>query len=250
MPLTDGLHPGQMFVIAARPSMGKTALAMSIVEHVAVDEKIPSVIFSLEMISRQLSQRILCSRARVSLGRVRDGFMREQDFQALTNAGSQLAESPLLIDDAVGLTLQDLAQRLRFYVETHGIRLAIIDPLQLLHSEGRITKHSREAENSTISAGIKTLVMELNIPIIVLVGLNRLGQKNKPRLRDLGSIDLDADVVTLLVRDEYYSDSNEELDELPGKSTLIVAKDRNGRVGEVPLTFIGEYVRFESRSQE
>jgi replicative DNA helicase len=256
--MTDGLHGAEMFVIAARPSMGKTALAMNIAEHVAVDHKKPVAIFSLEMSSQQLVQRLLCSRARVNLQRVRDGFLAERDFPNLTSAASKLAESKIYIDDTAGLSILELRAKARRLKTQHDIQLVVIDYLQLLRSTSRRAQDNRQLEIAEISSGVKALAKELAIPIIVLAQLNRNPEnrsgdsKGRPRLSDLresGSIEQDADLVALLVREEYYADTDEEKQEAEGKATLIIAKQRNGPVGDVPLTFLKEFTRFEDRAR-
>ena len=221
--LTSGLHPAEMIVIAARPSMGKTALAMNIAEHVAVNEGRPVAVFSLEMSAQQLVQRLLCSRAGVNSQKVRDGtFLAERDFPKLTAAASKLAEAKIFIDDSPGLNILELRAKARRLKAQHDIELIVIDYLQLLRSTSRRGQDNRQIEISEISAGIKGLAKELNIPIIVAAQLNRNPEnrtgdsKGRPRLSDLresGSIEQDADVVGLLVRQEYYADTEEEKDE-------------------------------------
>ncbi|MGA3171809.1 MAG: replicative DNA helicase [Chthoniobacteraceae bacterium] len=256
--MTDGLHGAEMFVIAARPSMGKTALALNIAEHVAVDHKKPVAVFSLEMSSQQLVQRLLCSRARVNLQRVRDGFLSERDFPNLTAAASKLAESKIYIDDTAGLSILEMRAKARRLKTQHDVQLIVIDYLQLLRSTSRRAQDNRQLEIAEISAGVKALAKELAIPIIVLAQLNRNPEnrsgdsKGRPRLSDLresGSIEQDADIVALLVREEYYADTDEEKQEAEGKATLILAKQRNGPVGDVPLTFLKEFTRFEDRAR-
>jgi len=255
--LTDGLHGGEMFVIAARPSMGKTALAMNIGEHVAVDQKLPIAIFSLEMSTQQLVQRMLCSRARVSLKKVGEGFLQEREFPLLMNAASKLADCKMLIDDTSALSILELRAKARRLKTQHDIQLIIIDYLQLLRSTSRRAQDNRQLEIAEISSGVKALAKELAIPIIVLAQLNRnpenrsADSKGRPRLSDLresGSIEQDADIVTLLVREKYYADTDEERQEAGGKSTLIIAKQRNGPIKDVPLTFLEEFTRFEDRA--
>jgi replicative DNA helicase len=257
--MTDGLHGGEMIVVAARPSMGKTALGMNIAEHIALDLKKPVAVFSLEMSSQQLVQRTLCSRARVNLSRVRDGFLSERDFPALQSAASKLAESKIFIDDTSGLTILELRAKARRLKSQHDIAAIFIDYLQLLRSATKRAQDNRQLEIAEISAGLKGLSKELNIPVVVLAQLNRnpenrMGDsRGRPRLSDLresGSIEQDADLVGLLVREEYYLDSEEEKKEAAGKATLIIAKQRNGPVGDVPLTFLKEYTRFENRAEE
>lgn len=257
--MTDGLHKAEMVVIAARPSMGKTALAMNIAEHIAVDQKKPIAVFSLEMSAQQLVQRLLCSRAKVDLGRVRDGFLSERDFPALTAAASRLAESKIFIDDTAGLSILELRAKARRLKSQHGIEAIFIDYLQLLRSTSRRAQDNRQLEIAEISSGLKALAKELELPILVLAQLNRNPEqragesKGRPRLSDLresGSIEQDADLVGLLVREEYYADSDEDKKESEGKATLIIAKQRNGPVGDVRLTFLKQFTRFEDRADD
>jgi replicative DNA helicase len=257
--MTSGLHPAEMIVIAARPSMGKTALVMNIAEHAAVNDRRPVAVFSLEMSSQQLVQRMLCSRARVNLKKVRDGFLVDSDFDRLRGAASKLAEANIFIDDTAGLSILELRAKARRLKSKHDIELIVIDYLQLLRSTSRRGQDNRQIEISEISAGIKGLAKELKIPIIVAAQLNRNPEirtgesKGRPRLADLresGSIEQDADLVGLLVRQEYYADTEEEKDEVEGKADLIIAKQRNGPTGDIPLTFLKEFTRFEDRARE
>ena len=258
--MTNGLHPAEMIVIAARPSMGKTALAMNIAEHVAIQLQKPVAIFSLEMSAQQLIQRLLCSRARVNLQRVRDGFLNENDFRNLTSAASKLAAGKIFIDDSGRhfLSIVELRAKGRRLKSQHNIELIVIDYLQLLRSTTRRASENRQIEIAEISSGIKALSKELHVPIIVLAQLNRNPEnrtgdsKGRPRLSDLresGSIEQDADLVGLLVREEYYADDEEAKKEAEGKADLIIAKQRNGPVGDVPLTFLKEFTRFEDRAR-
>jgi replicative DNA helicase len=257
--MLDGLHRAEMIVIAARPSMGKTALAMNIAEYIALEAKLPVAVFSLEMSTSQLVQRLLCSRARVNLGSVRNGFLAERDFPALTAAASKLAESKIFIDDTPGLSILELRAKSRRLKSQHDIQAIFIDYLQLLRSTSRRAQDNRQLEIAEISSGLKSLSKELNLPIVVLAQLNRNPEqrsgesKGRPRLSDLresGSIEQDADVVALLVREEYYAENEEDKKDSEGKATLIIAKQRNGPVGDVPLTFLKEFTRFENRARE
>ena len=257
--LTSGLHSSEMIVIAARPSMGKTALAMNIAEHAAIEVKLPVAIFSLEMSAQQLVQRMLCSRARVNLAKTRDGFLAEADFPKLTHAASKLAEAKIFIDDSAGLSILELRAKARRLKAQQDVQLIIVDYLQLLRSTSRRAHDNRQLEISEISAGLKGLAKELKIPIIVVAQLNRNPEirtgsgKGVPRLADLresGSIEQDADLVGLLVREEYYADSDEERTELEGKAELIIAKQRNGPIGQVKLTFLKSFTRFEDRAED
>jgi replicative DNA helicase len=253
--MTSGMHGSEMIVIAARPSMGKTALVMNIAEHVAVQEKLPIGVFSLEMSSQQLVQRLLCSRARVNLQKVRDGFLAERDFPSLTAAASKLAEAKIFIDDSAGLSILELRAKARRLRAQQDVQLLIVDYLQLLRSTSRRAQDNRQLEISEISAGIKGLAKELKIPIIVVAQLNRQPEARsggKPRLSDLresGSIEQDADLVGLLVRPEIYEEDEEARAEKAGEAELIIAKQRNGPVGEIPLTFLKEFTRFETRAR-
>ncbi len=253
--MTNGMHPSEMIVIAARPSMGKTALAMNIAEHAALEHGASVAIFSLEMSAQQLVQRLLCSRARVNLQRLRDGFLGKNDHQNLSKAANAFSKSKIHIDDTAGLSILELrakARRLKDRKDA-GLDLIVIDYLQLLRSPSKRGQENRQIEIAEISSGIKALAKELKIPIIVLAQLNREAEKRgdgKPRISDLresGSIEQDADVVGLLVRSAYYAKDQEDREEKAGEAELIIAKQRNGPVGEVPLTFLNEFTRFETR---
>lgn len=249
--LTSGLHPGTVFVIAARPSMGKTSLAMNIAEHVAITQGKPVGVFSLEMSSEELVKRMLCSRAKVNLRSFHGGFLSEQrDYVPLTNVATELMKAPLYIDDTAGLTIHQVRARARRLKLQHDIQLVVIDYMQLMRAPSRRADSSRQVEISDISGGVKALAKELKIPIIVLSQLNRQPEQReegKPKLSDLresGSIEQDADIVGLLVRPEVYADDDEKA-EKKGKATLFIAKQRSGPQGNVNLTFLEEYTRFE-----
>src|SRR5215471_12305911 len=203
--MTTGLHGGEMIVIAARPSVGKTSLAMNIAEHVAVEQRLPVGVFSLEMTADSLMLRMLCSRSRVNLRNVREGFLAERDFPKLTGAAGKLAGAPLFIDDSSGLSILQLRAKARRMHQQYGIKLFVIDYLQLLHSTARRAEN-RQQEIADISNGIKSLAKELSVPVIVLSQLNREVEREKgraPRLSDLresGAIEQDADLVGLLYR--------------------------------------------------
>jgi len=253
--LTSGLHDGNMFIIAGRPSMGKTALAMNIAENVAVDRNTPVGVFSLEMSGQELVIRMLCSRASVNLRALHDGFPKDPDHHRLTAVASKLMKAPLYIDDSAGLTVNQVRARARRMKQQYGIRLLIIDYMQLMRAPSRRAETSRQAEVADISAGVKALAKELKIPIIVLSQLNRQPEsrdEGKPRLADLresGAIEQDADVVGLLLRPELYEEDKEQKEAEKGKATLIIAKQRNGPTGNIDLTFIGDYARFEDRAR-
>ena len=256
--MTDGLHGGEMIVVAARPSMGKTSLAMNIVEHVVLQQKLPVGVFSLEMTSESLVLRVLCSHAKVNLRSIREGFMSEHDFPKLTGAAGKLSNAPLFIDDSPGLSILQLRARARRLWQQHGVKLFVIDYLQLLHSTARRSQDNRQQEIADISSGIKSLAKELGVPVIVLSQLNRELERDKsrkPRLSDLresGAIEQDADVVGLLYKPSAGDDDDgvaveEQQDGVP--VNLLIAKQRNGPTGDVNLTFLKSYTRFESAAK-
>ncbi len=253
--MTSGLHGGEMVVIAARPSMGKTSLAMNIAEYVSIEQRLPVGVFSLEMTSESLVLRMLCSRSRVNLRNVREGFLAERDFPKLTGAAGKLANAPLFIDDSSALSILQLRAKARRMSQQYGIKLFVVDYLQLLHSTARRAEN-RQQEIADISSGIKSLAKELNVPVIVLSQLNRELEREKnrkPRLSDLresGAIEQDADVVGLLYTpssDDEESAGSAEQDAVP--VNLLIAKQRNGPTGDVNLTFLKSYTRFESASK-
>lgn len=252
--MTSGLHAGEMVVIAARPSMGKTSLAMNVAEHVAVDLRLPVGVFSLEMTSDSLVLRMLCSRARVNLRNIRDGFLAERDFPKLTGAAGKLAGAPLFIDDSSGLSILQLRAKARRMFQQYGIKLFVIDYLQLLHSTARRAEN-RQQEIADISNGIKALAKELKVPVIVLSQLNRELEKDKnrkPRLSDLresGAIEQDADLVALLYKPSSGDEDEGNVDQEAVPVNLLIAKQRNGPTGDVNLTFFKSYTRFESAAK-
>ncbi|HUJ10532.1 MAG TPA: replicative DNA helicase [Verrucomicrobiae bacterium] len=253
--MTSGLHAAQMIVIAARPSMGKTALAMNIAENCAIDHGLPVGIFSLEMSSEELIKRMLCSRARVNLRSIRDGFLGEQHFHPLTTAASLLMKAPLYIDDSAGLSIHQVRARARRMKQQYNIQLLIIDYMQLMRAPSRRADLSRQVEIADISAGIKALSKELKLPIIVLSQLNRQPEQRedgRPKLADLresGAIEQDADVVGLLVRPEMYATDTDDKADKKGDATLFIAKQRNGPTGDIHLTFRSEFTRFEDQAR-
>src|ERR1035441_9919913 len=226
--ITDGLHGSEMIVIAARPSMGKTSLAMNIAEHVVLEQKLRVAVFSLEMSAEALVLRMMCSLARVNLRSIREGFMSESDFPKLTSAAGRLAGAPLFIDDSAGLSILQLRARARRLAQQHGVKLFVIDYLQLLHSTARRAQENRQQEISDISSGIKALAKELKVPMLVLSQLNREPEKRErgaePKLSDLresGAIEQDADLVGLLYKpskadnDDESSSPSDEQDGVP-----------------------------------
>ncbi len=256
--MTTGLHGGEMIVIAARPSVGKTSLAMNIAEHVAIDQRLPVGVFSLEMTAESLVLRMLCSRSRVNLRNVREGFLAERDFPKLTGSAGKLANAPLFIDDSSALSVLQMRAKARRMHQQYGIKLFVIDYLQLLHSTSRRAEN-RQQEIADISSGIKALAKELNVPVIVLSQLNREIEREKgrpPRLSDLresGAIEQDADLVGLLYRPTKGEEEDSVGDSASNEGipvNLLIAKQRNGPAGEdVALTFLKAYTRFESAAK-
>ncbi|MGA2866006.1 MAG: replicative DNA helicase [Verrucomicrobiota bacterium] len=261
--MTSGLHEGEMIVIAARPSMGKTSLAMNIAEHVAIDLRLPVGVFSLEMTADALVLRVLCSRSRVNLKDVRSGFLAERDFPKITTAAGQLAGAPLFIDDSSALSILQLRAKARRMAQQYGIKLFVIDYLQQMHSTSRKVDN-RQQEIADISNGIKALAKELKVPMVVLSQLNRDFERDKTRkpnladLRESGAIEQDADFVGILYKvdpEDLSRRKDDVMDEETGMLpdvlpiNLLVAKQRNGPIGDVPLTFLRTLTRFESRAK-
>jgi len=252
--MTDGLHAGEMVVIAARPSMGKTSLAMNFVEHIVLEEQKPVGVFSLEMTAESLVMRMLYSRARMNHHDARAGLLAPSDFKKLTTAAGKMHKAPLYIDDTPGLSILQLRAKARRMKHQHDIQLIVIDYMQLLHSTSRRARDNRQQEISEISGGVKALAKELKLPVIVLSQLNREVERDKnrkPRLSDLresGAIEQDADVVGLLFK---AGNEDEEADEpSEGEAVgLAIAKQRNGPTGDVYLTFLKNFTRFESAAR-
>jgi replicative DNA helicase len=251
--MSNGLKPGEMFIVAARPSMGKTSFMMNIVEHVCIDLQKPTMVFSCEMSAFQIVQRLVFSRARYKMTDLQRGLMpQKKDLLAIRRASEEIANSKMFIDDTPGITINDLRAKARRKKRDENIQLIAIDYLQLMRSLSKQATSSREREIAEISAGLKGLAKELGIPIIVLAQLNR-GPENRtggtPRMSDLresGSIEQDADMVGLLYRSAYYADNDEERKEEEGRAELLLAKNRNGETGPIPLTFIAPLMRFET----
>lgn len=252
--MTSGLQDGEMVVIAARPSLGKTSLAMNIAEHVAVQLGLPVGVFSLEMTAKSLCTRMLCSLSRVDSKAVRDGFLTQTDFPKLTAAAARLKNAPLHIDDTGGLSILQLRAKARRMHAQHGLKLLVIDYLQLLHSNAQRSRENRQQEVADISSGIKALAKELNIPVIVLAQLNRELEKDKnrkPRMSDLresGAVEQDADLIGMLYRPN--ADEDEQRRDDVEQVNLLIAKQRNGPTGDVRLMFRKNITRFENAARE
>ncbi len=244
--MTSGLQKSDLIILAARPSMGKTALAISIAENVSVGNDVGVAVFSLEMSKEQLVQRMLCSQARVDAHKVRSGFLSPADWPKLTAAAGKLSSSKIFIDDTPAITVLELRAKARRLKAQNDIQLIILDYIQLMRSVHKTD--NRQQEISEISRSLKALARELSIPMVVLSQLSRAvesRQDKRPQLSDLresGAIEQDADVVVLLMREEYYNPTEENA----GVTDLIIAKQRNGPVGTVKLSFVKEYMRFEN----
>ena len=252
--MTGGFQRSDLIILAARPSMGKTAMALNMAYHACVEKKIPTAIFSLEMDKHSIMQRLICSAARANLGGVRRGQLPREIWPQLTRFTATVAEAPLYIDDTSGLNILDIRNRTRKLMsqlknENKTLGLVVIDYLQLIRGPGR--SESRQQEVAEISRLLKDLARSLELPVIALSQLNRRSEdkgreSNRPQLSDLrdsGSIEQDADFVGMIHREEYYK---REDPTVKNQATLIVAKHRNGPVGDVPLAFFHEYTRFDN----
>lgn len=248
--MSSGLQPSDFIVFAARPSMGKTSLALNIAEHVAVEEKLPVAIFSLEMSKPQLVLRLLCAYSKVNIHRVRTGFLGESDFPRIVAGAGRLSSAPIFIDDTPGISIMELRAKARRLKAKHDIKLIIVDYLQLMPSTSRRAEN-RQQDIADISRAFKSLARELNIPVLVISQLNRAvegRQDHRPQLSDLresGAIEQDADVVVLLLRKEYY-----DPEDSPGIADVIVAKQRNGPTGDMKLRFFSEFTKFEDYTEQ
>lgn len=246
---TAGLQPSDLIVIAGRPSMGKSAFALGIAEYAGVVEKIPLAMFSLEMSKEQLVQRMLCSHARVDAHKVRTGYLAPSDWPRLTAAAGKLSEAPIFIDDTPGISVMELRAKARRLKAHQNIQLIILDYLQLMRGSYGI--ENRQQEISEISRSLKALARELHVPVIAISQLSRAVEArtdHRPQLSDLresGAIEQDADLVTLILREEYYNSTSEN----QGVAEVIIAKQRNGPVGSLKLAFIKEYPRFENMAR-
>ncbi len=249
--MTAGLQPAELIVIAGRPSMGKTAFALNIAQYAAVNARVGVAVFSLEMSKEQLVLRLLCSEARVDQSKVRTGHAAERDFPKIAMAASRLSDAPIYIDDTAALSVLELRAKARRLKRDRDSKLGliIIDYLQLMRAHERTD--SREQEISGISRSLKALAKELNVPVVALAQLNRQVETRADKhpvmadLRESGAIEQDADVIAFLYRPVVYDKSAEER-----AAEVIIAKQRNGPVGHVDLTFMSEYTRFENRTQE
>jgi replicative DNA helicase len=254
--MSNGLKPGEMFVVAARPSMGKTSFMMNIVENICIDQQKPGMVFSCEMSAFQLAQRLVFARSKFAMSQLSRGYtINKGDLQRVQRAAMEIAASKLFIDDTAGISINELRAKARRKKRDENIQFIAIDYLQLMKSRTKQAENSREREIAEISAGIKGLAKELHLPIIILAQLNRgpesrsgksLGVPRMSDLRESGAIEQDADMVGLLYRTAYYAETEEEKEAEEGKAELVLAKNRNGETGHIPLTFIADLMRFES----
>lgn len=246
--LTSGLQNSDLIILAARPSMGKTAFALNVARNVAINENKMVAVFSLEMAKEQLSMRLLTAEARVNSDKLKTGLIDEDDWLRVTEAASVMSEAPIYIDDTPNITAMEIRAKARRLKLDNELAVIIIDYLQLM--KGPSMGDRRDLEIAEISRSLKSLAKELNIPIIALSQLNRmLEQRSDKRplmsdLRESGAIEQDADIIVFIYRDEVYN--KEENNPNKGKAELIVAKNRNGATGKAHLTFIGQYTRFEN----
>jgi len=248
--LTSGLQPGDLVIVAGRPSMGKTTFAVNIAEYAAIKQKLPVAVFSMEMPGEQLAMRMMSSLGRIDQHKLRIGKLDDDDWPRLTNAVGMLAETHFFIDDSPALTPTELRARARRLKREHDLGLIVVDYLQLMQVPGN--KENRATEISEISRSLKALAKELHVPVVALSQLNRsLEQRPNKRpvmsdLRESGAIEQDADVIVFIYRDEVYNEDSPD----KGIAEIIIGKQRNGPIGTVRLTFLGQYTRFENYTQD
>jgi len=245
---TSGLQPADLIIVAGRPSMGKTSLAMNLVEHAAIETQKPIAVFSMEMPGQQLATRMMASLGRVNAQKMRTGKLRSEDWNRLFSAINILNNAPIFIDDTAALTPLDLRSRVRRLAREQGdLGLIVIDYLQLMQTSGRVNEN-RTTEISAITRALKILAKEMNVPLILLSQLNR-SLESRPNkrplmsdLRESGSIEQDADLILFIYRDEQYNPDTKD----KGMAEVIISKQRNGPTGVVKLAFLGEYTRFDN----
>jgi replicative DNA helicase len=247
--MTSGLQPGELIIVAGRPSMGKTTLVMNMAEHVAIHEKKAVAVFSMEMSGPQLAMRMIGSVGRLDQHELRTGTFKEDDWGRVTDALGKLSEAQIYIDDTAGLNVLELRSRARrLHRQCGGLSLVVIDYLQLMSGTGGSREENRATEIAEISRSLKSLSKELKVPVVALSQLNRsvdARQDKRPMMSDLresGAIEQDADVILFIYRDEVYNTESPQ----KGIAEIIIAKQRNGPVGKKDLTFLGKYTRFEN----
>jgi len=241
------LQRGDLIIIAGRPSMGKTSFALNIAEHAAIKAKVPTAVYSMEMSAEQLSFRMISSLGSINQSKLRTGKFLDEDWARINSAVALMADAPIYIDETAALTCTEIRARARRLKREHGLGLVVVDYLQLMQGTGRVSEN-RATEISEISRSLKALAKELNVPVIALSQLNRAVESRpnkKPVMSDLresGAIEQDADVIAFIYRDEVYDPETPR----KGIADIIIAKQRNGPIGDLPLTFLGEYTRFEN----
>jgi replicative DNA helicase len=252
--LTGGLHDSELMILAARPSMGKTALALNIAEHVAIDgANKPVLVVSLEMSALELGDRLLCSRARVNSHRLRNGQLSAEDSRRLVQTAADVSRAPLFIDDSPSRNMTEIAATARRLKRQEDLALVVIDYLQLVEPDN--PRDPRQEQVARISRRLKGLARELSIPVLCLAQLNRqveATRDNRPQLshlRESGAIEQDADVVVFVHREEFYQTNDEDRERVKGQADLMVRKQRNGPTGDIKLTWLHEFTRFESWQQ-
>ncbi len=244
--MTAGLQAGDLVIIAGRPSMGKTTLALNIAENAAIGSKVPTAVFSMEMPAQQLAFRMISSLGRVDQTHLRTGNFPDEDWSRINTAVQLMSDAPIYIDDTPSLSPTEIRARARRLHREHGLGLIVIDYLQLMQVEG--SKENRATEISEISRGLKALAKELEVPVIALSQLNRsVEQRTDKRpvmsdLRESGAIEQDADLIIFIYREEVYNQDTPR----KGIADIAIAKQRNGPIGDFPLTFVGRYTKFEN----
>ena len=252
--LTGGLQKSELIVLAARPSMGKTALAMNMAEHAAMHARIPVLFVSLEMSAIELGDRLLCSAAEVNGNRLRNGTITQDERRKLIHAAADISQAPLYIDDSASRTMTEIAANARRLKRRENLGLVIVDYLQLIDPDN--PRDPRQEQVSKISRRLKGLARELDVPVLCLAQLNRQvesSHSNKPQLshlRESGAIEQDADVVMFVHRDEYYQTNEEDRERVRGEADLLIRKQRNGPTGDVKLTWVHEFTRFRNFSHK
>jgi len=244
--MTAGFQSSDLIIIAGRPAMGKTALAMNIARNAAVNREIPVAIFSLEMSKEQLAMRLLSTESRIDFNRIRNGHIRKEEWPALIQAAGVLSDAPILIDDTASLNPLEMRAKARRLKADRNIGMVVVDYLQLMTGKGRAER--RDLEISEISRSLKAMAKELNIPVVALSQLSRAVESREDKrpiladLRESGAIEQDADVVAFIFRREFYNPDTED----KGVAEVIIGKQRNGPTGTVRLTFLREFTRFEN----
>ncbi len=252
--LTGGLHDSELIILAARPSMGKTALALNIAEYTALRLGIATLFVSLEMASLELADRLLCSASRVDGHRLRNGTIGNDDRRKLVEKAAELSQAPLLVDDSPSRTMTEIAATARRMKRQQKLGLIVIDYLQLIEPDN--PKDSRQEQVARVARRLKGLARELKVPVLCLAQLNRQAEaakENRPRLshlRESGAIEQDADVVMFVHRDEYYETNEADRAEKAGQADIIIAKQRNGPTGDIKLVWQSKFTRFENRAPE